>query len=280
MVDLIPSLLIAIRSIRRHLLSGRTISAGLLLYLESHHDELAVRLAERWAAKDNRAPAPRRPFKSYREQALWELIERGHGGEPVLEPLTLLEEDIERAAQFDLDAHVAALPFKALVPLLLFQFPAFVILLVGPLLRELSRHALAAVAVVWVLSSVSARAEALDSAAAGRMMRAKTLHEVERVERELEAIRVARLACRIQLREKSVPAQCYRALQLERAWNLHPSPAELRGLTARLDRRCAESRADAVAATQFLSPSCRRHVLRAQELQSYRSGHPDTWRGN
>ena len=57
-----------------------------------------------------------------------------------MDALRALETEVESKAEAELDAHVAALPFKVLLPLLLFQFPAYLLLLLGPLLRELQRQ--------------------------------------------------------------------------------------------------------------------------------------------
>ena len=52
---------------------------------------------------------------------------------------TIVVREVEAAAELELQAHVAQLPLKVLLPLLFFQFPAYLLLLLGPVLRELSR---------------------------------------------------------------------------------------------------------------------------------------------
>lgn len=81
----------------------------------------------------------RKPFASHWQEAFWELLERGCGGQPISEALLQLQEEVEKAVDHELELHIAGLPFKALVPLLLFQFPAFLLLLLGPIVRELQR---------------------------------------------------------------------------------------------------------------------------------------------
>lgn len=61
-------------------------------------------------------------------------------GQPVLDHLAALEDEITKAADAELDIHISTLPFKMLIPLLLFQFPAYLVLLLGPALRELTRQ--------------------------------------------------------------------------------------------------------------------------------------------
>lgn len=77
----------------------------------------------------------RSPF----ERALLEVLHRGLKGEPVLAAIRILRDEIERASKIELDHYMAKLPMLALVPLLLFLLPAFLILLFGPLFQLMSQ---------------------------------------------------------------------------------------------------------------------------------------------
>lgn len=68
---------------------------------------------------------------------LFQVFERGLKGEPILSILTALEEDLLEANQAELDQYAASLSFKALFPLILMLMPAFFLLLVGPILRDI-----------------------------------------------------------------------------------------------------------------------------------------------
>ena len=81
---------------------------------------------------------PRGPGGVY-ARALWDLVDRGLAGEPISSALLALHDEVARAARAELELHVATLPFKMLIPLLLFQFPAHLLLLLGPMLRDLTR---------------------------------------------------------------------------------------------------------------------------------------------
>lgn len=133
METLTPPLLGATRELRWQLGAGRSMREALRRYLETAHDDVAAELRERSTRQGAGSIAV--GGSPYR-RALWDLIERGCAGQPVLEPLTALEEEIEAAALAELDAHVSSLPFKVLLPLLFLQFPAHLILLLGPMLRE------------------------------------------------------------------------------------------------------------------------------------------------
>lgn len=77
----------------------------------------------------------RSPF----DRALLEVLVRGLRGEPILAAIRILREEIERASTIELDHYMAKLPMLALVPLLLFLLPSFLILLFGPLFQLMSQ---------------------------------------------------------------------------------------------------------------------------------------------
>lgn len=135
-----PPLLKAVQDIRWHLSCGRSMKESFRNYLDTNNDRLAAEFREIWTLKwQSSTPAPLE-FQNHYRRALWELVERGCAGQPVLEPLRGLEDEIERAAGAELDQHLSVLPFKVLLPLLLFQFPAHLILLLGPMLRDLQQN--------------------------------------------------------------------------------------------------------------------------------------------
>jgi hypothetical protein len=282
MDDLTPPLLTAIREIRWHLLSGHSIKESVGAYFNQHSDELAVRLHELWALKLQGHAGPGRALSSHRAQALWELIERAHLGQPILEPLGALEDDVEAAVAADLDLHVATLPFKALVPLLMFQFPAFALLLIGPLLRDLARYSLA-LALAFAVAGAQARAEALSTAALRKMAGAKTAGDIEKIRNAFDDLRILRMACDLQLKERSIPTACYQALELEQKWGLS-SKSHAARIRVRIDRRCADAarRFQGLASplSKDVSTKCRTSVARAKELKEYQQSDQHEWRGS
>ncbi len=142
MEDLTPPILSAVREVRWRMTSGRSMNEALRAHLLESHSVFSQRLREWWALKsqDCLPKNHAHQFDSPYQRAFLELIERGCAGQPTLDHLTALEQEIELAAHAELESHVAALPFKVLIPLLVFQFPAFLILLLGPLLRELGQQ--------------------------------------------------------------------------------------------------------------------------------------------
>ena len=74
--------------------------------------------------------------KSYRK-ALLDILYKGLNGEPILDILQEFELELKTAALQDLEQQIQKLPFLSLIPLFLFQVPAFFLLLLAPLLLEL-----------------------------------------------------------------------------------------------------------------------------------------------
>jgi hypothetical protein len=62
------------------------------------------------------------------------LLEKGLLGEPILQNLTTFAEEVQEQSFAEIELFLAQLPFRMLLPLLFFLFPAFLLLLLGPLL--------------------------------------------------------------------------------------------------------------------------------------------------
>lgn len=66
-----------------------------------------------------------------------ELLKRGLEGEPILKLLHHLEMDMIEACKEDIQKQIQKLPFITLIPLLFLQVPAFLVLVIGPLMSHL-----------------------------------------------------------------------------------------------------------------------------------------------
>jgi hypothetical protein len=76
------------------------------------------------------------PQNIYR-QSLFHVLGQGLKGQPIHAALQDLEREFEAAAKDDVERHLQLLPLKVLLPLLLLQFPAFLLILLGPILTDL-----------------------------------------------------------------------------------------------------------------------------------------------
>ena len=68
---------------------------------------------------------------------LFSILAAGVQGQAILTRLKELRTEIEAQLELDMKAHVESLPMKMLIPLLLCMFPAFLVLLLGPITRNL-----------------------------------------------------------------------------------------------------------------------------------------------
>jgi tight adherence protein C len=67
-------------------------------------------------------------------RALLILLEKGIKGIPILPQLIELETEIIRSCEAELDEQIQKLPIKLLLPVLFLMFPAYLLLLLGPIL--------------------------------------------------------------------------------------------------------------------------------------------------
>lgn len=76
-------------------------------------------------------------IRSPHRRALLDLIATALSGQPILGHLEELRSELIASADSEIREHLELLPIKMLMPLLFFQFPAFLLLLFGPLLNHL-----------------------------------------------------------------------------------------------------------------------------------------------
>lgn len=134
METLSPSLRL-LQEIRYAVESGESVRTGLKRYLSGPSDDFSGKvriwmdLLDRGCVTD----AWRGSLESPSQRQILSLLEKGLGGQPVLPALVSLDEEFQELALHDLESHLASLPFKMMLPLLFFLFPAFLLLLLGPL---------------------------------------------------------------------------------------------------------------------------------------------------
>ncbi|GIL17097.1 MAG: hypothetical protein BroJett040_08480 [Oligoflexia bacterium] len=118
---------------------GDSLRAALQRYLQCHSDDFTKKLSQFLSLRDqNRLDSNffAKISSPYR-RAVLQLVDRGLAGDSILQQVKILEIEIHEVCSAELDAFVAQLPFKVLLPLVLFVFPAFMILLLGPLVLSL-----------------------------------------------------------------------------------------------------------------------------------------------
>jgi hypothetical protein len=124
--------------------NGEPVRAGLSKYLAvaDAKDEFAPAVraflfafdhGNDWKTVLNDTSAVKSPFR----RTLLEIVACGLKGQSIMAQLQDLQDDIANACDSEIKEHLEILPIKMLIPLLLFQFPAFLLLLFGPLLKSL-----------------------------------------------------------------------------------------------------------------------------------------------
>ena len=124
-----------VRKIQAEIRNGKAISVILPELIMEKEDPFHKRMRVWWFQEQN-GGARELSFPTYYQKALVTLLRMSLNGAPVLDALAELEEEMSEELHRQITAHLESLPFKLLIPLMLFFFPAFVVLLFGPLLNH------------------------------------------------------------------------------------------------------------------------------------------------
>ena len=127
--------------IQSSIANGESVRAAIARYLQtvSVDDPFAVHMRQFMFAweQGHEWRTMLRTVRSSHRRALIEVLACGLAGQPISPHLESMREEITSACDLEIREHLEMLPLKMLAPLLLFQFPAFLLLLFGPLLRHL-----------------------------------------------------------------------------------------------------------------------------------------------
>lgn len=136
MVSLAPPLQ-ATLNLRLSLELGLCVSQAIKNYVKKFPEDLFAKNLGEWLFfKETGRAYNLDLFLPYR-RSLIEILERGLKGEPILETLLNFEQELVEVCKNELEKHLEKLPFISLIPLMLFQFPAFLLLFIGPLILNL-----------------------------------------------------------------------------------------------------------------------------------------------
>ncbi len=139
-MDIVAEPLTFIWSIRFALEKGQSLRSAVQDHLEMAHPTLFRRQIHQWWLLKEKGESTSswmlRLNNPYRI-GLFSILDRGWQGQPILQSLNELEKEFMQVTDNDLACHLQKLPVIGLLPLLLFQFPSFMALLMGPLLKQL-----------------------------------------------------------------------------------------------------------------------------------------------
>ena len=124
-------------SVRWSLEKGDSVRIAVLSYIEEISDPRWKDDVLLWwslcQVRGETGPFHQRQQSLYRRTVL-QTLEQGLAGASIYQQICQLEEETCQACEDEIEKHSALLSIRALIPLLFFQFPAFFILLLGPLL--------------------------------------------------------------------------------------------------------------------------------------------------
>ena len=128
--------------IKRSLERGRSCKDGILCYIkvsQVRSDDLWHQEISEWLWRLQQglplAEILHRQ-KSSQRKILLSVLERGLRGEAIYSFLSQIEQEFVEGAEKEIEQSLTKLPFKIMIPLLLLLFPAFLLLLFGPLLQN------------------------------------------------------------------------------------------------------------------------------------------------
>lgn len=126
-------------SVKSSLEAGETLRKGISNFILNHKSSFSEQ-TQHWLNYLNQGLSSdsllSKESSIYRVQ-LFLLLEQGLRGSPIYSKLLDFELELIRACENEIQEHLDSLHFKILIPILIFQFPAFLLLLFGPLLNHL-----------------------------------------------------------------------------------------------------------------------------------------------
>lgn len=137
MENVAPSLQLILH-VKRAIEIGDSVRSGVLAFIAEDDSDYAKDVSKWISFVDQRLDIEGLLHKqcSQFRRSLLELLARGLRGESIYLYLCQLEQETIEACQDEIGRKLTKLPFLLLAPLLLMQFPAFLLLLFGPLLEN------------------------------------------------------------------------------------------------------------------------------------------------
>lgn len=214
MEDLAPPLQLVL-TVKGVIENGESVRMGIRRFI-SQTDSDWSRLLARWflmVENQQRTDTLINELSSPYRVALLQVLEKGLRGETIHPILCELEKELIEVSKLEIEKHISLLPLKMLVPLLLFQFPAYLILVFGALLRSFFIFA-----VFLVGSSVWARSTSAQRQDWGfeRIAKAKTQGELRKINRRLSAWEKLSTTCEIERQTDQIPLTCLKQIDFER----------------------------------------------------------------
>lgn len=140
MENLSPTLTLLL-DVRAALENGTSVRTGINHFLKRSRDPFAKTVSI-WLLKQDQGQEQGALISTLHpcRRALLVILEKGLRGTPILNHLIDLEIEVVRSCENEMDEQVQKLPIKLMIPVLFFMFPAYLILLLGPVLLKILRE--------------------------------------------------------------------------------------------------------------------------------------------
>lgn len=116
---------------------GEALRVSLLRFSEIEHTLRHLKLKE-WLAYFDQTGGESCAeifFKNHLIRSFLEILEQGLSGHAIYERIGVLEEEFIETCEEEFQKELDKLPYILMIPLLLFMFPAYLLLLMGPILN-------------------------------------------------------------------------------------------------------------------------------------------------
>jgi hypothetical protein len=118
---------------------GNSLNKSIDIYIKEFDDDVALGVREWLFIRGQGLEVDDfvNQQKNLHRKALFKLLDKGFKGQSVLGFLKNLEQEVECAVKSEISKFISYLPLKMMVPVFFLQFPAYLILLLGPILTDL-----------------------------------------------------------------------------------------------------------------------------------------------
>lgn len=140
MENISPTLLLLL-DVRAALENGTSVRTGVLQFLKTPQESF-TEIVSTWLLKLDQGQETQTLLAKLHpcRRTLLLLLEKGIKGVPILSQIVELEAEVIRSCEAELEEQIQKLPIKLMIPVLFLMFPAYLILLLGPILLNIFKQ--------------------------------------------------------------------------------------------------------------------------------------------
>lgn len=129
---------IFVENLRYGLESGESLMTIIKRFVRNDTSDFSL-VMERWivsSQQEKYSPGHFQKNLTLYRRSIFDLLDLAKAGASIIEPLKSMEKELISICENDLQKHLDKLPFQLMIPMLFLQFPAVLILIIGPLLIQ------------------------------------------------------------------------------------------------------------------------------------------------